>query len=278
MTVEEEIEEVKKKHAQLELKKYRDKLYEKYERLKKLEGTVEVRIQKSSKTHRWVHVVHHISYELKKDKWVRENEPKHEYIGVKTRGITIMESGGAYPGVRLESRDLKPENYDGKIHADDSNTGVDFTTHKTITVEEFNAIWQLPKLTVRNILDGLLDIKDVRWVMNGTDHDKEFKESDLIDKNDEKLIDIPYYLCASTEEAWALGKNKKVNVFLNKNVYLITPNSLKALNEWLDEERRWDSFSASACASVGERWRGSRIHEYESLVAKIRRESKAFEK
>jgi hypothetical protein len=273
-TLEEEIEKVKQKHAELELQQYRDKLHAKYEELKKKEGLVEVRIQKSSKTTRWVNIYHHISYELMTDKWTRKDEKEHEYIGFKCRSIQILESKtGSYPRYEVTTRETKPTDYDGKIHAKEDTPGVDFSTHKTISVEEFNALFDLQKVHIKNILDGLLDISDVRWVMNGTSHDQEFKETDLLDAKSRKVLDIPYYLCETTEEAWIL--EKAGSVFLNKNIYFITPNSLRALDEWLEKEREWDSFSARACASVGERWRGSRIDQYEALVKKIKRVAKS---
>lgn len=265
--LEQEIEALKKKHANLELEKYNAQLKEKYEKLKALEGTVEVRVFKTSKTTRSVHIVHHISYEMMKDKWKNENEPEHNYIGQKFRTIVVTESPRTpYKQYEVECRETTPNGYDGKIHAKPESYSVDFSTHKTISVDEFNAIWNICKVTSRNILDGVLDIKDVPWLMNGTDEDREFKQG--VNEYQKLALDIPH-IYLTQEESWKLN-NKFTRIFLNKNIYLISPNSLLALNKWLEDEERSDRLSYQACASVGERWRGSRINEYRALVAKIK--------
>jgi hypothetical protein len=267
-TLEQEIETLKKKHAQLELDAYNQKLKEKFEELKKLEGTVEVRVYKTSKTTRSVHIVHHISYEILTDSWKRDNEPEHNYIGQKLRTIQIMEAPRTpYKQYAVECRETTPNGYDGKIHAKPESYSYDFSTHKTLSVDEFNTIWEICKTTTNNILDGILDIKDIPWLMTGTDEDFEFKTNKT---NEYQLfaLDIPNVLLTQ-EESWKLN-SRFTKIFLNKNIYIITPNSLLALDAWIDYEIKSDSWSSQACASVGERWRGSRVDEYRALVEKIK--------
>lgn len=267
MTLEKEIEELKKKHASLELQKYNDALQKKYEELKKLEGTVEVRVMKTSKVNRHVSIVYHVSYKMMKDDWKRPNEEKHNYIGAHTKSVQICEfTRKPYAKYSIETRECVPDGYDGKIYVEKESHSYDFSTYKLISVDDFNAIWSLTKVSCKNILDGLLDIKDVEWVMNGTDEDKEFSKQEL--KDNGIVLDIKHIIL-TREESWCLN-NKFCAPFLNKNIFFITPNSLKAIDLWYSDKVKHDNFAYSACASVGERWRGSRIDEYRALINKIK--------
>jgi hypothetical protein len=269
-TLEKEIEEVKKKHAELEKQKQLDLLHEKFKKVKALEGTVECRVYKTSKTTRYVSLVHHISYEMMTDRHRREGEDKYNFIGVKFRSISIMENPKApYKQYEIKTQEITPHSYNGKMYVAEENNSWDYSTRLTdITPEIFESIWALCQTTSHNILDGILNVKEVRWVMNGTSEDRLYDEHDLLDKTKKPVLDIPHILL-STEESWKLD-NKFCKLFLNKNIYFITPNSIAALNDWFDYEIASDQFSAQACASVGERWRGSRIDEYRALIAKIK--------
>jgi hypothetical protein len=265
--LEKEIEEVKKKHLELEKQQYRDALQAKYEKYKALEGTIECRVAKTGKIHRHVSLTHHISYTMLKDSWKHETDKENMYIGVKTKSINISESfKGLYPEITIKRSERNPKQYNGKMGAkDDTSGGYDFATKPTdITVDQFYAIWDLVKLTGQNILDGILDIKDIRWLMNGTTEERIYKPEEV----NSKLLDIPH-IVVSTEESWKLD-NQFCSLYLNKNIFMITPGSLKALDDWLSYEQKSDNWSASACASVGERWRGSRMSEYYELVSKIK--------
>jgi len=265
MTLEKEIEQVKQKHAQLELESSKQALLNKYEELKKLEGTVQVQIMKTSKTTRHVYLVYHVSYEMSKDKW--DNK---DCINTHTKHVTICDFPKLpYRKYSIETSEIVPGGYNGIIKlgtVKEENNRYSFSTYKNISIEDFEAIWNLAKITCHNILDGILDIKDVQWVMNGTDEDREFDIREL--KEDNILIDLKHIIL-TREESWHL-QNKYCSAFLNKNIYFITPNSLKALDSWYADQRKFDSFASSACASVGERWRGSRIDEYNSLIKKIK--------
>lgn len=267
-TLEQEIEELKKKHANLEQEAYNLKLKQKYEQLKALEGTVEVRIVKSSKTTRHIYIVHHISYEMAKDSWKRENELQHNYIAAHVKNIIIMEAPRTpYRQYEIQCTETMPTGHDGKIHVSNEGYSYDYSTHKSISVAEFDNIWHLAKVTTANVIDGMIGVKDIPWLMNGTDHDFEFSTTKEHDYQ-KFALDIPHVLLTQ-EESWKLN-NKFTRIFLNQNIYMISPNSLKALDEWLKDERRSDRLAAEGCASVGERWRGSRIDEYEAIVAKIK--------
>lgn len=268
VSLEKKIEELKKEHNLLELESYNLSLKEKYDSLKKLEGTVEVRVMKSSRKSRHVSIVYHASYKMMKDEW-NTGKKEENYIGFTCRYITICELPYApYKKYQIETSEITPNSYNGRIHVKDEAHRYDFNTYKNISVDEFNAIWNLAKVSCHNILDGLLDIKDVKWVMTGTSEDTTFKETDLLTSKNRKIIDIPHIIL-DNQEAVALN-NKFCHLFLNRNIYFVSPNSLEALDLWFKDQREWDSFSKSACASVGERWRGSRIDEYKQLIDKIK--------
>lgn len=266
-TLEQEIEELRKKHANLELDNYKEKLRKKYDQLKTLEGTVEVRIVKTSKTSRFVELIHHVSYEMKTDSW-NEGKPEYNYIGKTIRTIVIHEAPRKpYKKYQIETEEITPDSYSGKIYVKEETGSYSFATYKTVSVETFNTIWNIAKVVSANILDGLLDIKNVKWLMTGSETDHEFQNNNVNDYQKFKL-DISH-IFLSSEESWKLN-NKFTRIFLNKNIYLITPNSLLALDEWYKDEIKQDSWAYSACASVGENWRGSRIDEYKDLINKIK--------
>lgn len=266
MTLEQEIEELKKKHINLELEAYKLKLEEKFNKLKALEGTVEIWIAKSSKTTRHVSIVHHIKYEMLTDSW-KKGELEYNYIGKTIRQITILEAPRTpYKQYKIETDEIKPSSYNGRIDLEERES-YSFATYKTISIDDFNTIWNLTKVTTANILDGILDIKDVPWLMTGSTEDYEFKNNEVTDYQKYPL-DIPH-IFLSQEESWKLS-NKFTRIFLHKNIYLLSKNSLLALDDWLTEEYRQDALCYQSCASVGERWRGSRIDEYKELVKKIK--------
>jgi hypothetical protein len=268
-TIEQEIKELELKQKRLKVESDKEKLLKRYEELKKLEGTVEVRIIKSSKKSRFAHIVHHISYEMIEDNSENEFSERRYYIGVHAKRISIKEFPDTYyRNYAIETLETNYKGYNGKLYLTDNNNYYDFSTYKTISIEEFNNIWFLAKTVTKQVLDGVLDIKEIRWLMTGSDEDKEFKETEI----SKEILDIPYILL-SQEESWKLN-NKFCHLFLNKNIYFITPNSLKALDNWYADEIKHDNLAYNACAYVGERWRGSRIDEYKRLIDKIKNSTK----
>lgn len=265
--LENELEIAKKKQLDLELSIYNTKLQEKCAKLKELEGIVEVRIVKTNKSSRFVTLIHHISYDILKDKWKDENATEHSYIGVKTRQIYIHESPKKpYKTWELKFIETTPDSYNGKLYLKEENNSFDYATKKQVSVEVFNSIWGILKNTSKNILDGVLDIKDVIWLFQGSDS-YEFKNNEISEYQRFKL-DIPHIFLTS-EEAYCLD-NKWTRIFLHKNIYLISPNSLEALDKWFNDEVESDRFAKYSCSSVGEIWRGSRINEYTQLIQKIK--------
>lgn len=269
--LENELEITKKKQRDLELGIYNTKLQEKCAKLKELEGTVEVRVVKMNKSSRFVSLVHHIFYNILEDKWKKEDEIEHFYIGVKTRQITIHESPRKpYKTWELKFSEITPDSYNGKLHLEKENNSFDYATKKLVSIEVFNSIWDILKNTNKNILDGILDIKEVDWLFQGSES-KGFENNEVATYQRIPL-DIPHIFLTS-EESYFLD-NKWTRIFLHKNIYLISPNSLRALDEWFNDELESDRLAEYSCRSVGERWRGSRINEYLQLIQKIKKNVK----
>lgn len=268
MTIQDKIDALAKEQKQLELDEYKSRLDKKFEELKKKIGTVDVNIMKTGKKTRYVLIQHHVNYTIEKDNW-NTGKKEQYYIKPNVKSIKILHSLlPVYSQYEIECK--HGDNYD-KIGADDNNSGYSYATLKQITVDEFKAIWLLCKLSTHNILDGLLDITNIEWVMNGTDGEHEFNKEDLFTKNGRKNLDLPHFVLSGDESVYL--NNKFCTLFLHRNLYLITENSLEALDKWLDHERKWDNFYYNACASVGERWRGSRLDKYINLVEKIKKAS-----
>lgn len=263
--IEKQISELKKKQAELEqLTKIADlKLL--YDQLKKLEGTVKIHVNKTNKRIRSVQLIHHISFSLCSSGDIPDNEP---YIAVHNRKVSILENPlSDHRSYEINSTETKPNRYDGKLY---QTMDYNFkylnwpAAAKVISIDQFNTIWDLVKVTSHSILDGLLDIKDLPWLLQFGD---EFRTEHMIVKGKSKL-DIPHILL-TTEESNLLDSSH-TNLFRNKNIYFITPNSLQALMDLDNYHGKWDAYAdyvASLAASV---WQGSRRKEYLLLVNKIK--------
>lgn len=262
--LQEKIIELQLKQQELEIESNKEKLLSKLEELKKLVGTVEVRIYKTSKKSRYINIVHHISYNFAEDLHEDKTSKRRYYILKNTRNISIHENTGTYKKFHIEFTQTSTGNYDSKLYVEnDPYNGLTAESIKTISVEEFNAIASLSKIMTKQILDGIINADGVRWVMNGGEDDVEFKEEHF------KTLSLDFlHILLGQEESWYL-RNNHCRPFLHHNIYLITPNSLKALDNWIKDEVRYDSFAYAACQSAGERWRGSRIDKYRALVKKI---------
>lgn len=263
--IEKQIAELKKKQEELEQSKIVEVLRVKYDNLKKLEGTIDVRVNKSNKRIRYVNIVHHIDFSLCTSGEVGENKP---YISVHNKVITITENPLTnYKTYEVVFKETRPGSYNSKMYETDYYFSyLNWPTHKIISMEQFKAIEDLVKVTTHNVLDGLLDIKDIPWTYNGDK--EEFNEKERLVKGISK-IDIPHIIL--TQEESNLLDNGYTNLFRNKNVYFITPNSLQALIDFEKSKREWDYYATQASSSVGTTWQGSRQKDYIILIDKIRK-------
>ena len=94
-------------------------------------------------------------------------------------------------------------------------------------------------------------------------------ESGDLRKIDESamLLDIKHIVLEKDRETWLLSKN----IFLNGNVFLLTPASMRWLSDWKHQQMMSDSSGRAMCAAVGERYRSSRYSEVVELVTKIQK-------
>lgn len=265
--IESQIAELKKKQFELEQSKSVEVLKAKYEKLKKLEGTVEIKVNKTNKRTRHVHIIHHISFNLctSGDTTTNENKP---YISIHNKVISVTENPLTnYKTYEIISKENRPGSYNSKMYETDYYFGyLNWETNKTISLEQFKAIEDLVKISSHNILDGLLEIQDIPWVLNGSDN--EFSDKERIVKGISK-IDIPHVIL-TTEES-SLLDSSITNLFRNKNIYFITPNSLQALIEFEAYKDRWNTYAYNASSSIGVTWQGSRKKDYQILIDRIKK-------
>ena len=189
----------------------------------------------------------------------RDNKPCKV---VKFKGEEIRIKSNLYGGYDSEYLPFKDNTLNGDV--DSTYHIYHIYKKKEISLEVFKQI----KNYIKSLTDNLFgfvdeDITPLFEITNG--------ESDDLRKIDDsaKLLDIKHIVLEKDRETWLLSKS----IFLNGNVFLLTPASMRWLSDWKHQQMMSDSSGRAMCAAVGERYRSSRYSEVVELVTKIQKAS-----
>lgn len=257
MNIDQQIIELEEKKLQLQEQKLNEELSL---RLKdynsKLKDKVLCRYIKANSSSQALYLTYYKEFYIGEDYDIKGNQIK----SIQSKGEVITIGSNLYGRYECEFKTFKDSPMKG--NADDLFPYYKIDKEKFIEVKLFQEIKRSIK-SFSNNLFGFIDTELTPY------YETTGSESDKIRKinNTHTLLDIPN-IVLSKEETWLLTES----VFLNGNVFLLTPNSINWLNEWERKEYEEDSFAKRACASVGERYRNSRYDDTIKLVSKIKKE------
>lgn len=252
MTIEQELKELEKKKAELEKKQKASELEQKLNDIKnKLEGKVFCYFVKTNQKSSHIYLTYYKQFSTEEVS-VYDNNKRGKESVVNVKKETVSVQCNCYGKTYRIEYTTEDEHY---------REDPDYIVYKQkeISISDFKQLCASIKAVGVNYTNQVEELTLPEYQLNGI-------ESDIINTtlNQKELLDVPH-IVLSQEESWLL----KNTVFLVGYIFLLTPNSMIYLQEWLQKEKDWDSFCSTSCASVGERWRNSKMDRVSLLYNKI---------
>ena len=245
MTIEQELKELEKKKTELEIKRKVEKVQGELKQIKEVyEGKVGCHFVKTVPKGSSIILTYYKECYIDEG-WTTEGR-KEDRVYIKTETIEVRQN---IYNQWVCSYKTKKDDKTNDYAADD--------VKKWVSLNDFNALKKVIKSVSSDLTEQVNALTEPIFHTTGNINTR-------IINSQQHLLDIPNILLTQ-DEVWCIGDC----IFMIGNVYLLTPNSIKWLKDWRYKEQQNDSYSYRACASVGERWRNSRMDKVNALFKKI---------
>lgn len=247
MTIDQELRELEKKKIELEIRRKVEQVQNELKQTKETyEGKVGCYFVKTTPKGSSIILTYYKECYIDKG-WTTEGK-KEDRVYIKTEIIEIRQNlYDKWECSYRTKKDDKTNDYEG------------YNIKKWISLDDFNTL----KKCIKGVSSDLTE--QVNTLVEPTFHVNGGESSDVSVVNSQQyLLDIPNILLTQSE-VWHIGRC----IFMVGHVYLLTPNSIKWIKDWRDKEQENDNNAYTMCASVGERWRNSRMNEVNQTYNKI---------
>lgn len=247
MTIDQELIELEKKKIELEAKRKVEKVQNELKQTKEVyEGKVGCYFVKTTPKGSSIILTYYKECYIDKA-WTTEGG-REDRVYIKTEIIEIRQNlYDKWECSYQTKKDDKTNDYKG------------YSIKKWVSLDDFNTLKKSIKSVSSDLTEQINTLVEPAFHVLGSES---FDTS--IVNSQQYLLDVPNILLTQ-DEVWCIGRC----IFMTGYVYLLTPNSIKWINDWRDKEQENDNNAYTMCASVGERWRNSKMDRVTQVYNKI---------